>query len=158
MRWGLVCLALLVPLVGCVAETGSIEAGVEADRDRLQPGERVNVTATFANEGLLDYTYEHRGCPPELVDVWVEAPSGPIGLYPYGEEPLAGACVVGERSLEAGESLTVTVQWNGRTEPSPASPHEGAAVPAGDYTIRAELVRVDEGPTFASTTTITVAR
>lgn len=148
------CIASLL-LAGCAgpgAGTGDeppIDLTLDADREQIQVGEWVNLTVTVENQADEPYTYQHPGCPPEPVRGEVAAgQEEPIRLYPYGEEPTYGTCAVREVTLEPGQEVQTTLNWNARTQQAQPDPHNGSAVPPGSYQMVVQLARADDGPTF----------
>lgn len=156
------CIASLL-LAGCAGPgTGTgdeppIDLILDADREQIQAGQWVNLTVTVENEGDEPYTYQHPGCPPEPVQAEVAWDGGePIRLYPYGEEPMYGTCAVREVTLEPGQQVQITLNWNGRTQQDQPEPHNGSEVEPGSYELVVELARADDGPTFEHGVTVEV--
>lgn len=145
-------------VAGCASQSSQtespIELSLEADEATLAPGEHLNLTVTVENVGEEPYRYQHPGCPPEPITAEVSGTEGPVQLYPYGQEPMFGACAVRNVTLEPGQQVTVTLNWNGRTQSAQPDPHTGQRLAAGTYTITAELARADGGPTFQHTVTV----
>lgn len=160
--WILACVASLT-LAGCTGPgTGTgdeppIDLILNADRERIQVGQWVNLTVTVENEGDEPYTYQHPGCPPEPVRGEVPRDAGePIRLYPYGEEPAFGTCAVKNVTLEPGQQVQTTLNWNGRTQGDQPGPHTGDAVAPGEHELVVKLARADDGPTFEHGVTVQV--
>ncbi len=150
----LACIGSLL-LAGCAGPgTGAsdepqVDLLLNADRERLGAGQWVNLTVTVENTGDTPYTYEHPGCPPEPVLGEVPVDGGePIRLYPYGQEPMYGTCAVRNVTLDPGQQVQTTLNWNGRTQAEQPGPHNGTAVPPGSYELVVHLARADDGPTF----------
>lgn len=151
--------ALALVLAGCLAPSSGgpdLEASASVDDATLEPGEWVNVTYHLTNRGEADYTYKHPGCPPARVDATARGPGPAVELYRYRNDSLAGTCMIRNVTVEAGETLSGTVNWNGRADGDAPDPHDGSRVPAGTYTVTAELVRADDGPTFPANVTVEV--
>lgn len=150
-------------LAGCAApsEGGSEEPPIDlilnADKDEIEPGEQLNLTVTVINEGDQPYTYEHPGCPPEAVRGDVDTgPGDAVDLYTYGQEPMYGTCAVKNVTLEPGQKVQTTLNWNGHTQDDRPQPHQGSAVSPGSYDLVVHLARADDGPTFQHSVTVEV--
>ncbi len=150
-------------LAGCAgpgAGTGDeppIDLILNADKDEIEPGQNLNVTVTVVNEGDKPYTYKHPGCPPEPVRGWVDTgPGDGIDLYTYGQGPMYGTCAVKNVTLEPGQEIQTTLNWNGHTQEDRPRPHQGPAVSPGSYDLVVHLARADDGPTFEHGVTVEV--
>jgi hypothetical protein len=132
-------------LAGCLESMGEDAEQVTLT---VTPGEatvtgeapaRFTVTLTVNEE----MTITHRGCPPYLLDAVVTGVSDQnVTLYPYGEEPQVGPCVLQQVTLEPG-TFTRDFDWNGHVDANAPHPHGGARVQTGTFTVVASLAAKD---------------
>lgn len=149
-----------VALSGCLGPASgqdpTLHVTLEQDADVLAPGEWVNLTYVVENRGPGPFTYQHPGCPAGDAEGDVVLGDRRIEVYRYHDDRPPTTCAVYERTLDPGDRIEETLNWNGRTQRDGTAPHAGDRVEPGTYDVVVVLRHADGGPDLARTARVEV--